>query len=273
MDANREAGQVLPLALGGAFALLAGALALVAIAGAITGVGRAQRAADLVAISAARSMRDDLDRLLSPARLPGGSPNPSHLGKAAYLLRARLAAARAAQANDVAESRLRLSFPDRDSFAPLRVEASIVAAVKAGKQRSRAEASAVAEAGAPASAVDASAPTMASGGGYGGPLAYRQGHGMRPDVAAAFDRMSAAAAAEGLALVVNSAFRSDAEQAALFAAHPDPTWVAPPGHSLHRCATELDLGPEEAYGWLAGNAGRFGFVQRYSWEAWHYEYR
>jgi hypothetical protein len=48
--------------------------------------------------------------------------------------------------------------------------------------------------------------------------------------------------------------------------------VAPPGHSLHRCATELDLGPETAYGWLAANASRFGFVQRYSWEAWHYGY-
>ena len=105
---------------------------------------------------------------------------------------------------------------------------------------------------------------MASGGGYSGPLVYRQGHGMRPDVAAAFDRMSAAAAGAGLPLIVNSAFRSDAEQAALFAAHPDPQWVAPPGHSLHRCATELDLGPESAYGWLAANAARFGFVQRYS---------
>src|SRR4029450_8183904 len=42
------------------------------------------------------------------------------------------------------------------------------------------------------------------------------------------------------------------------------------GRSLHRCATELDLGPSSAYGWLAANARRFGFVQRYSWEAWHY---
>ena len=66
--------------------------------------------------------------------------------------------------------------------------------------------------------------------------------------------MAAAASQAGLTLVVNSGFRSDAEQAALFAAHPDPTWVAPPGHSLHRCATELDLGPETAYGWLAANA-------------------
>jgi soluble lytic murein transglycosylase-like protein len=93
---------------------------------------------------------------------------------------------------------------------------------------------------------------------------------MRPDVTAAFDRMAAAAAGAGISLVVNSGFRSDAEQAALFAAHPDPRWVAPPGHSLHRCATELDLGPPSVYGWLASNAGRFGFVQRYGWEAWHY---
>jgi hypothetical protein len=93
---------------------------------------------------------------------------------------------------------------------------------------------------------------------------------MRPDVAAGFDLMAAAAARAGIALVVNSGFRSDAEQAALFAAHPDPRWVAPPGHSLHRCATELDLGPPSAYGWLAANAARFGFEQRYSWESWHY---
>jgi hypothetical protein len=270
MDAKRETGQVLPLALGGAFVLLVGALALVAIAGAITGVGRTQRAADLVAISAARSMRDDLDRLLSPPKLPDGSPDPHHLEKAPYLLRARLVAVEAAKANGVAESRLRIFFPDRDSFAPLRVKAVIVTEVKVGKRSPRVEASAVAEAGTPASGVAESAPRMASGGGYSGSLVYRQGHGMRPDVAAAFDRMAAAAVTAGIALVVNSAFRSDAEQAALFAAHPDPTWVAPPGHSLHRCATELDLGPETAYGWLAANASRYGFVQRYSWEAWHF---
>jgi LAS superfamily LD-carboxypeptidase LdcB len=70
-------------------------------------------------------------------------------------------------------------------------------------------------------------------------------------------------------LIVTSGYRSDAEQAKLFAAHPDPKWVAPPGKSLHRWGTELDLGPPSAYGWLARNAGRFHFVQRYSWERWH----
>jgi len=70
--ARDESGQALPLALGGCFVLIAAAIALVAIAGAVTGKGRAQRAADLAAISAVRSMRDDLSQLLSPPRLPNG---------------------------------------------------------------------------------------------------------------------------------------------------------------------------------------------------------
>ncbi|MGZ8666823.1 MAG: transglycosylase SLT domain-containing protein [Solirubrobacterales bacterium] len=266
MPAARD-GQALPLAIGGIAAVLAVTMALVAIAGALTGKARAQRAADLSAVSAARSMRDDLPRLLSPRTLPGGIPNPAHLSKRRYLARARAAARQAARANGV--QHLRLSFPDRISFAPLRARAVVPAVVARGGGGSRTEASAVAEATAPPGA-GAGGPAMASGGGYSGPLAYRQGEGMRPDVAAAFDRMSAVAARAGLALVVNSAFRSDAEQAALFAAHPDPQWVAPPGHSLHRCATELDLGPPGAYGWLAAHAHRFGFTKRYSWEPWHF---
>ncbi len=75
-----------------------------------------------------------------------------------------------------------------------------------------------------------------------------------------------------IALVVVSAYRSNAEQARLFAAHPDPRWVAPPGRSLHRLGTELDLGPASAYGWLAAHAGAFGFAKRYAWEPWHFGY-
>jgi hypothetical protein len=267
---KRQEGQALLLALGGIFVLLAGALALVAIAGAVTGKGRVQRAADLAAISAARSMRDDLPRLLTPPTLPNGLPNPRHLPKGLYLWRARDAAREAAEVNGVALARLRISFPDRASFAPVRARAEVLAELSVGEGQTEVEASAIAEAAAPASTTGAAMPPLASGGGYGGPLVYRSGEGMRPDVGAAFDRMASAAAADRVILVVNSGFRSDAEQAALFAANPDPTWVAPPGQSLHRCATELDLGPETAYGWLAANAGRFGFVQRYSWEAWHY---
>jgi hypothetical protein len=269
LSAGEESGQALILALGGALALIAAALALVAIAGAVTGKGRVQRAADLAAISAARSMRDDLPRLLAPALLPSGLPNPAHLGKTEYLSRARTAALFAGRDNGVDPDRLQVSFPDRDEMAPVRAEATVRARVEGGGG-SVVEASAVAEAAAPASGGGASA--MASGGGYGGPLVFRNGKGMRPDVAAAFDRMALAARGDGVTLLVVSGFRSDAEQAALFAAHPDPKWVAPPGHSLHRCATELDLGPESAYAWLAANAGRFGFLKRYEWEAWHFGY-
>lgn len=287
-----QRAQAVPAAMGAIAILVICVLALVSLAGALTGKSRAQRAVDLVAISAVRSMRDDLPRLLAPARLPGGGVNPRHFDKAAYLSRARAAGVRAARANGIGPGLVRLSFPDRESVAPVQARATVLvelseAGVGEGSEPAqsarRAEGSegrdgapagvtAVAEAAAPASAEVGGTPAYATGGGYGGPLVYRDGEGMRPDVGAAFDEMSRAAAADGIIITVVSGFRSDAEQAALFAAHPDPTWVAPPGHSLHRCATELDLGPSGAYAWLAANAPRFGFVQRYSWEAWHFGY-
>jgi len=271
-------GQALPALVGAGLILILAAVALAAIGGAATGRGRVQRAADLVALSAVRSMRDDVPRLLAPGRLPDGAPNPRHLSHGQYLSRARLAAVDAARHNDVDPARLRIAFPDAAAIPPLRARATIVGEVDPGQlpggdrlaDRSmiRVVASAVAEASAPVSSWTGMPPIAE--GGYSGPLIYRDGEGMRPDVAAAFDRMSAAARHAGIDLVVVSGFRSDAEQAELFARHPDPRWVAPPGHSLHRCATELDLGPSSAYGWLAASARRFGFVQRYSWEAWHF---
>ncbi len=260
-----EAGQALPLVLGGVLALVFATLALAAFGGAVTGKSRAQRAADLAALSAARSMRDDFEGLFVPARRPDGSANPAHLDKQEYLARAAAAGADAANRNGVGQGRLRIEFPDRDSFAPLRVRAEIGAELDTpgALPRLPVGAHAVAEAVPAGTATAEQAPTMATGGGYAGPLVYRQGEGMRPDVAGAFDRMGAAARSDGLSLLITDGFRSDAEQAELWAENPDPRWVAPPGTSLHRCATELDIGPPAAYGWLAANAGRFGFVQRY----------
>ena len=63
--------------LGAAAALIAVGLVLVAIGGAFTGGARVQRAADLAALSAARSMRDDLPRLLAPPRLPMAPATPA----------------------------------------------------------------------------------------------------------------------------------------------------------------------------------------------------
>jgi hypothetical protein len=276
-----ERGQALPALLGAGLILILAALVLAAIGGAATGKGRVQRAADLAALSAVRSMRDDTPRLLAPERLPGGEPNERHLSRAEFLGRARLAAIDAARRNEVDPSRLRVAFPDATANPPLQARATVVAQIDpdqlpGGNRLSehrpiRVVASAVAEASAPVSSWTGM-PSQAEGGGYSGPLVYRDGEGMRPDVAAAYDRMAAAARHAGLDLVVVSGFRSDAEQARLFAQHPDPRWVAPPGHSLHRCATELDLGPSSAYGWLDSHAPKFGFLRRYSWEAWHFGY-
>jgi hypothetical protein len=272
-------GQALPALLGAGLILILAAVVLAAIGGAATGRGRVQRAADLAALSAVRSMRDDVPRLLAPARLPDGAPNPRHLSRDEYLSRARLAAVDAARRNRVEPGRLRLAFPDAAANPPLRARVTVVGEIDperlpggeplGDRAPIRVVANAVAEASAPVGSWTGM-PSMAEGGGYSGPLVYRDGEGMRPDLAAAYDRMSAAARRAGLDLVVVSGFRSDAEQAELFARHPDPRWVAPPGHSLHRCATELDLGPSSAYGWLLAHAGSFGFLRRYPWEPWHY---
>jgi hypothetical protein len=275
-----ERGQSLPLVLGAGFVVLLAAAILVALGGAVSGAATAQRGADLAALSAVRSMRDDLPRLTAPARLSNGRPNPRHLGRAPYLARAVAAAREAAARNGLDPSRLEVRFPDAVSPAPLRARVAVEARldgshIAPGRGRDRqGEIRFVAHAEAAASVADAAGatPTMATGGGYSGPLVYRQGKGMRPDVAAAFDRMAAAAAKAGIALAINSAFRSDAEQARLWQQNPDPRWVAPPGTSLHRCATELDLGPPTAYGWLAVHAPSFGFLKRYAWEPWHFGY-
>src|SRR4029078_13208134 len=93
--------------------------ALVVLAGAVPGRGGARRPADLAAIAAARSMRDDLPRLLSPPALPNGLPNPAHLDKLASLARARSAALGTGRANGVDADRIHVGFPDLASFAPL----------------------------------------------------------------------------------------------------------------------------------------------------------
>ena len=271
-----ERGQALLLLLGVVAAAMVGAMVLVAVGEALGGKSRHQRAADLAAVSAGHRMHEDYPRLFEPASLPNGLPNPHHLTAAAYAERARTVALKVAARNDVEPAGVEVDFPGAD-FAPTRVRVRVsgTVSIRVDGQAARrrgvdVKATATAElspaAGGPAM------PTQATGGGYSGPLAYRMGKPMRPDVALAFDRLAAAARADGVALTITSAFRSDAEQAKLFAAHPDPKWVAPPGQSLHRNGTELDLGPPSAHGWLATNAPRFGFLKRYAWEPWHWGY-
>jgi hypothetical protein len=274
-------GQATLMTLAAGAAVLAGAVVLFAFGNALGAKGRHQRAADLAAISAAQVMRDLYPRLFEPPFIEPDVPNPRHLEEAEYRARAVAAAIRGGRRNGVQIRASDVAFPG-SAFAPTRVSVRVRGEARvslggegggrvrqAARVRIRAEATAELLPGARGDGLSA----QAHGGGYDGPLAYRQGKPMRPDVALAFDRMAAAAREEaGLFLSVSSGFRSDAEQAALFAAHPDPKWVAPPGESLHRYATELDLGPPAAYPWLAANAGRFGFTKRYSWEPWHFGY-
>jgi len=277
-DSGRaESGQALLFMLG---ALLVTVLLALAVGAVAAGLGRhndQQRAADLAALAAARSMADDYADVVelvgdghgrSPVR-SASVPPQGGLDRAAYLARARATADATARRNGAAG--VLVSFPGiRAGELPLRVAVAINERLELPGGPVSAGAEAEAEVVPPAAAVF---PGSGAGAGeYTGPLEHRDGKPMRPDVARAYDRMAAAARTDGVVLLVVSGFRSDAEQAVLFARHPDPKWVAPPGKSLHRLGTELDLGPDSAYRWLARNAKRFGFVQRYAWEPWHYGY-
>lgn len=268
-------GQAAILLVVGCLVVFTGVAAFAQYGSAFVARGRVQRAADLAAVAAARSMSRDFERLMTPATLPGGAPNPAHMPRSVYLARARAAAVGSAHASRIGVRRVEVVFAR--ASAPTGVTVAIerdhrVTAPAGERPSGRVELRARAKAALKFSfaAMPSATSATASGGGYGGPLAYRQGKPMRPDVAAAFDALSAAARRSGHSLIIASAFRSDAEQARLFAQRPDPKWVAPPGTSLHRYATELDLGPATAYAWLAANARRFGFIKRYAWEPWHF---
>jgi D-alanyl-D-alanine carboxypeptidase/Putative Flp pilus-assembly TadE/G-like len=266
-----ERGQASLLFLGLLAALFAGTLALFGLGQALGARSKHQRAADLAAVSAAQVMSGNYTRLFEPAVFENGLPNPHHLSNEQFLALARAAASRGARRNGVAAGRIRVEFPG-GGFAPTRVKVETAGEARLRlSNHSRAEripvrASAAADI-TPRLDGGLGMPASGSGGGYDGPLAYRMGKPMRPDVAAAFDRMAAAARREAeLYLSISSGFRSDAEHQLLWNANPNPKWVAPPGTSLHRWATELDLGPPAAYDWLWRNHRRFGFIRRCAWE-------
>jgi len=119
---------------------------------------------------------------------------------------------------------------------------------------------------------------------------------LRREAARSLEEMAAAARAEGLSLLVSSAYRSYIFQDEVFS-----TWArqlgqqsaerisARPGHSQHQLGTTIDFGSitdDFAYTregrWLAANASRFGWslsyprgfehITGYNWESWHYRY-
>ncbi len=105
------------------------------------------------------------------------------------------------------------------------------------------------------------------------------GHVLRQDAAQAFLAMRDAAAAAGVVLSVNSAWRSNEAQSALRQLYVAGTGnlAAPAGYSNHQSGIDVDLetggGLNAAYRWLTANAASYNFVRTVSSEPWHWEYQ
>ena len=250
-----QRGQAIPLVLGVIAVLVAGIAGTAVIGATRVAAGGARLAADLAALSAGRALLDGIPRAMV---------DPWNIRRRLTSI-ADGAAGRSATASGAHVVSVQLLEGDP---VPTQVEVRVRRAAPMGLWvTATARAGLLAVASAPAD----SPVGWATGGGYSGPLMYRDGKPMCPAVAAAFDQMDRAAQGAGMDLIVVSAFRSDAEQAVLFARHPDPKWVAPPGRSRHRNSTELDLDVSGGvYPWLVRNGNAFGFVQRYWWERWHW---
>ncbi|MCL2809225.1 MAG: M15 family metallopeptidase [Treponema sp.] len=110
------------------------------------------------------------------------------------------------------------------------------------------------------------------------------------------EEMSIAAAAEGLTIIVSSAYRSYVSQEQIYTRNVNQMGrqaadrvSARPGHSQHQLGTTVDFGSiTNAFAqtregrWITANASSFGWslsypdgyehVTGYSWESWHYRY-
>lgn len=132
-------------------------------------------------------------------------------------------------------------------------------------------------------------------------------YGVKMDrhAAAAYEKMSAAAATDGISLWISSAYRSSGRQEELFnreiagyaaaysssgeaEAYAEKS-VARPGYSEHSTGLAMDLNGVKddfdttpAFRWLSGHAQEYGFILRYprdkqsitkiKYEPWHYRY-
>lgn len=120
--------------------------------------------------------------------------------------------------------------------------------------------------------------------------------GVNSEAQAAFDRMQADAAEEGLNIYISSGFRSYDYQAGLYQRYVDrdgkaeaDRYSARAGHSEHQTGLAFDLNSiEESFAdtkegkWVNRNCHRYGFIIRYpsdkeditgyKWEPWHIRY-
>ena len=102
-----------------------------------------------------------------------------------------------------------------------------------------------------------------------------------PALLEALQRAATDAEADGVALLVNSGWRSPALQERMLqdavvqygSEEEASRWVASAATSAHVSGDAVDLGPLPTLDWLAQRGARYGLCQIYGNESWHYELR
>jgi LAS superfamily LD-carboxypeptidase LdcB len=102
-----------------------------------------------------------------------------------------------------------------------------------------------------------------------------------PALLGALRQAATAAADDGVAVEVNSGWRSPAYQNQLLreavstygSEEAAAQWVATADTSPHVSGDAVDLGPFVATAWLSEHGARYGLCQIYRNESWHYELR
>jgi LAS superfamily LD-carboxypeptidase LdcB len=101
------------------------------------------------------------------------------------------------------------------------------------------------------------------------------------DLRGALRRATAAAADDGVEIVVDSGWRSPEHQARLlreaiakYGSEAEAArWVATPETSAHVSGDAIDIGPTSAAAWLSEHGAAYGLCQIYGNEPWHFELR
>lgn len=104
---------------------------------------------------------------------------------------------------------------------------------------------------------------------------------LEPELLGALRRAATDAAADGVAFVVDSGWRSPAYQEGLLreavsrygSVAEAARWVATPETSAHVSGDAVDVGPSEATAWLSARGAAYGLCRIYGNEPWHYELR
>ncbi|WP_331772260.1 D-alanyl-D-alanine carboxypeptidase family protein (plasmid) [Embleya sp. NBC_00888] len=103
---------------------------------------------------------------------------------------------------------------------------------------------------------------------------------LKPAAYAAWKRIDAAMAADGIKLNLNSGKRGWAHQQKLLdekiaevgSRQEAIRWVLPPEKSMHVQGVAVDIYPANAQAWLQAKGGKYGWCRMYDNEEWHFEY-